>query len=159
MIDADSLRPEVRAALRAAGWHEGRRVPLAEATRHCRLAGYPDADEQVSEVISTLCGLQPVLSVRWLAFRPEMVARFVDHAEVAALEGELGEALYPFATSSYANILLTPSRRCIYVDWDWLFYHGYPSVEALCNGILGRYDAQITFDRWLAPEERPPDFA
>jgi hypothetical protein len=157
MINQQLLQPRVREAIFRAGWSEARNVAMPQVVSDCEQADV-GASGHIVELLSNVYALRVTHEGRWIDFSPEKTMIMLGAEDVRRLERLVGENLYPLGTSSCAYLFSSQSGKVIFLDSDWLFFHSFPDVTSLCNGLLAGDSNAIVYSREIALDERPEDY-
>jgi len=156
MLKANQLLPVARDALLQGGWSEDRRIDPTATVALYRSHGF-DIPGSLLELFSNLSGVQASSMGRWVDFSPELVVSQTPREDLPLLKSATGESLCPFGCASLAYLFLSGSRELFFVDRDWILFHVFQDVAALCNCVLAGDSDGIRFSRELSLDERPID--
>lgn len=156
MLKVDQLLPAARDALVHGGWTEDRKVGVEAAVALYRSHGF-EIPVSLLEVFANLSGVQASVAGRWVDFSPDPILSLISREDLMLLERASGDRFCPFGSASCAYLFLGGSGKALFLDSDWLLFHVFQDVAALCNCILARDNNAILYSRQLALDERPPD--
>jgi hypothetical protein len=156
MLKADQILPATRDALIQGGWAEDRQINMDATVALYRSHGF-EITNSLLAIFSNLSGIRAAALGRWVDFSPEPALSLVSREDLQLFEHATGERQCPFGSASCAYLFLGIPGTAFFLDSDWLLFHAFQDVAALCDCILAGDNNSIQFSRQLTLDERPPD--
>jgi len=153
----DRFSDSVQKLLAAAGWSEGRDVPIEGITAFLEEHGSCVADPAV-EFLKEFHGLR--LASCGLQFDVYSAARLVSPADTRHLESIVGQSLCLIGKASYGILFMSPSAKVIHLAIDWVQVNEFKDYAELFEAVSGTKPAlsrPIPLKRSQLPEHMRDD--